>query len=365
LRHPVPEATNKQRSGGRDGRDIARVQAVVRRLERHTRVVRKHDAGALGREQQRVRLRSIERDGVDRKVIQMRPMRARIDGTKQAVSGSGEHSRGFAGSFGNDVRAARGVGDAVEHAPVESGILRTINSAAGAGEQTRGARGADAQGEDVGVVQHAVVNRDPGGSAVCGFPRQMRRARIENACVGAIERQRDDIFQIGMALRCNAAPTGSAVVRHIQTAARAGGHGRRISGKDRERFHGQPRQVLPPSRSRIARLPQSIAGRVLSGDCRPIVRTGGGIDRQHVHIAEQLASERNLMPGGRVILRAEQLASACARQDYRRIVRIHGERNDAAAKGTPRLPIRSGQRCGKGEQKSGANKQELPAARSS
>ena len=92
----------------------------------------------------------------------------------------------------------------------------------------------------------------PGGAAVDGFPRQVRRSSVEHVGVGRIESQRGDVLHLHVGLRRDSAPSGAAVSGKKNAFGCAGGERTGIDRRHRERFDARSAKSRPkPARFRL------------------------------------------------------------------------------------------------------------------
>src|SRR5581483_11902305 len=93
-----------------------------------------------------------------------------------------------------------------------AGGFALVNAGAGAGVNHLGLMGIDDDGEDVGVVNHALVDGMPGAAAVRGLPRQVPGAGVNDVRILGVDGDRFDVLNVGVIGRRDELPALACVL---------------------------------------------------------------------------------------------------------------------------------------------------------
>ena len=241
--------------------------------------------------------------------------------------------------------AAGGEGHALDLVKELGRALALVDAGAGAEIDDRGIVRVDDDGEDVGVVDQALLDAVPGLAPVLGLPGQVPGAGVNDVGVARVDGHRLDVLDLGVMLGRDALPGVAGVAGAEDAVERARHQGvvigdRHSQGADGLAVHaGQGFPGLAPV---VAA--EDVATAVLHAPGGDVEGVGvGWVDQDVIEdVVEAVAQVGKARPGGAAIGGEEHLAGAGAEVDAVGILRVVGQAAHVAAIRTQRGPGGSG-----------------------
>ena len=128
-----------------------------------------------------------------------------ISGAQKAFRSSGKNDFGF-GRLDSHKVSSEGTWGGIQFGPPRGFILAGVNSAAGTGKDAGRLFGVHVDAENIGIVQHALMYRFPGGTTVAGSPGEMSSSGVEGAGFGGVESEGDDGLELQVGFRGHSRP---------------------------------------------------------------------------------------------------------------------------------------------------------------
>ena len=163
-------------------------------------------------------LAGIKHDGIDLFFGKKLPRSAHIRALEQPHGGAGINQAVGLRIFANDVRTALAECQSHHLAPLIATVAAGVDAAAGAGEDVVRVGGVNVDGEDVGIIGHAGVNRIPGFAAVGRFPGQVGGAGVHDVGIFRIDRGGSDAAHFQVLRVGNARPASAGIFAHPNAA---------------------------------------------------------------------------------------------------------------------------------------------------
>ncbi len=196
-----------------EGFDLALGEAGVGRGEGLCAIGAGEDAAAIGGKEDVVRVSRIHIDIVDDDVGTGHELEvaACVGGAVEALGGAGVDGGGLLRVLTEDACAARGGGNALNPAEELARGLALVDTAAGAGVDGVRFGGVDEDGEDVGVVDDALLDVVPGLAAVGGLPGQVPGAGVDGIGIGGVDGERLNLVNLLAAGRADLIPGDACI----------------------------------------------------------------------------------------------------------------------------------------------------------
>ena len=314
--------------------DVLVLEAVVGGSKRSAAIVADLHALAFGADDDALGVLGIDEHCVDDPVARSNALEIFfVNGLPQAAGGSRVEHIGIRGIHADQLRAAEGVGNALILDPLLRAVGAVINAGAGGGVNVIRIRRINDDAHHVGVINHALHNREPVLAAIGGLPGKVIRAGVHDIVVFHVESDGVKILQVGMIVGRNFCPACAFVRRAINAGQRTGEKQFRIRWRLREGANGFVRQAndVPGMAGVIAAIDAAAVR---------IQRPGAGVQTigiawinndvsDDVVLGSCSAAEQ--LPVCTLVAGSEDVTIGGAEIKFVDVVGIRGERNDSSA----------------------------------